>query len=293
MKFVRQAQVHPNMRILLACREFDLDNDYRLRRLTDSDGVAEAVVVERLPPETVHAVVSGLGLDANSLNFKQRDLLSVPLHLKLLSELVADEEIRALNFQTAQDLYRRFWEYKQRFIRERLGRSVRWTRVVYALCDYMHDSQTLNAPEVVVEEWNGDTDAMVSENVLVLENKRCSFFHEGFFDYAFARRFAGGSQTLLGLLLSGEQRLSRRAQVRQILLYLRDTEFDRYVADLEETLSSADVRFHIKQVIFALLADLSEPVKEEWDVLSNLAGRDFSNSETRQAWATVRRPSWC
>ena len=114
---------------------------------------------------------------------------------------------------------------------------------------------------------------------LSLENKRYSFFHEGFFDYAFARRFTGSSQTLLDLLLSGEQRLFRRAQVRQILLYLRDTEFDRYIGNLEETLSSADVRFHIKQVIFALLADLSEPVKEEWDVLSRFAGRDFSNSD--------------
>ena len=291
-EIVRQAQVHPNMRILLACRKFDLENDHRLRRLTDSDGVAETVVVERLEHETVREVVAKFGLDANLLNFKQLNLLSVPLHLKLLSELVADEEIRALNFETAQDLYRRFWEYKQRVIRERLGRSVQWTQVVYALCDYMHEQQTLNTPEVVVEEWTGDTDAMVSENVLVVENKRYSFFHEGFFDYAFARRFAGGSQSLLGLLLSDEQRLFRRAQVRQILLYLRDTEFDRYIANLKEVLSSSDVRFHIKQVIFALLADLSEPVKEEWYVLSGFAGRDFSDPVTRQAWMIVRRPPW-
>ena len=80
-EILRQAQAHPNVRILLACRKFDLDNDHRLRRLTESDGVAEAVVVERLPHETVHEVVSRFGLDANSLNFKQRDLLSVPLHL--------------------------------------------------------------------------------------------------------------------------------------------------------------------------------------------------------------------
>ena len=289
---LREAQAHPNVRLLLACRKFDLDNDHRLRRLTESDGVAEAVVVGRLPHETVHEVVSRLGLDANSLNFKQRDLLSVPLHLKLLSELVADVEIRRLNFETAQDLYERFWVYKQQVTRERIGRPVQWTQVVYGLCEHMHERQTLSAPEVVVEEWISDTSAMVSENVLVLENKRYSFFHEGFFDYAFARRFAGSSQTLLGLLLSDEQRLFRRAQVRQILLYLRDTEFDRYIANLKEVLSSFDVRFHIKQVIFALLADLSEPATAEWDIISRFAGRDFSDPLTRQAWATVRRPPW-
>ena len=291
-EILRQAQAHPNVRILLACRKFDLDNDHRLRRLTESDGVAEAVVVERLPHETVHEVVSRFGLDANSLTFKQRNLLSVPLHLKLLSELVADVEIRRLTFETAQDLYERFWVYKQQVIRERVGQPVQWTQVVYGLCDYMHEHQILNAPKVVVEEWSSDTSAMVSENVLVLQNKRYSFFHEGFFDYAFARRFAGSPQSLLHLLVSGEQRLFRRAQVRQILLYLRDTEFDRYIANLKEVLTSPDVRFHIKQVVLALLADLSEPVKREWDVVSCLAGRDFSGSVTRQTWMTVRRPAW-
>ena len=206
--------------------------------------------------------------------------------------MVADEEIRRLNFETAQDLYERFWEYKQQVIRDRLGQPVRWTQVVYGLCDYMHERQILSAPEVVVEEWSSDTSAMASENVLVLENKRYSFFHEGFFDYAFARRFAGSQQDLLDLLLSGEQRLFRRAQVRQILLYLRDTEFDRYIDDLKEVLSSPDVRFHIKQVVFALLVDLSEPVEREWDVVSRFAGRDFNDPVTRQAWMTLRRPAW-
>ena len=291
-EILRQARVHSNLRILLACRKFDLDNDHRLRGLTDSDGVADAVSVERLAHETVREVVSKFGLDANSLNVNQLKLLSVPLHLKLLSELAEDEEIRALNFKTAQDLYSRFWEYKQRVITERLGRQAQWTKIVYALCAHMHRQQTLSVPEVVVEEWAKDSVAMASENVLVVENRRYSFFHEGFFDYAFARRFAGGSQTLLELLLSGEQRLFRRAQVRQILLYLRDTEFDRYIANLGEVLSSPDVRFHIKQVICALLSDLSEPVKDEWDVLSRFAGRDFSDPVTRQAWDMVRRPPW-
>ena len=291
-EIVRQAQAHPNMRILLACRKFDLDNDRRLRKLAGSESVVETVDVGQLAHETVREVVSKFGLAANSLNSKQLDLLSVPLHLKLLSELAEVEKIRALNFEKAQDLYEHFWKHKEREVEKRLDRSVQWTQVVYALCDHMHEHQTLNAPKVAVEDWNRDAEAMESENVLVLENKRFSFFHEGFFDYAYARRFARGPQSLLDLLVSDEQHLFRRAQVRQILLYLRDTEFDRYIADLEEVLPSPGVRFHIKQVIFALLADLSKPKKEEWDALSRFAGRDFSDSLTRLAWMTVRRPPW-
>ena len=291
-EIVRQAQAHPQMRILLACRKFDLDHDPRLHQLTGSKGVAEIVTVGRLRHETVREVVSRFDLDANSLNSKQLDLLSLPLHLKLLSELVENEESRALNFERAQDLYEQFWNYKRRIVEKRLGRQVQWTKVVYALCDYMHEHQTLSAPEVAVEDCYRDAEAMVSENVLDLDSKRFSFFHEGFFDYAYARRFARDEQSLLHLLASGEQHLFRRAQVRQILLYLRDAESDRYLADLEETLSSPDVRFHIKQAIFVLLADLSKPTKEEWDVLSRFAGKDFSDPLTRLGWETVRRPPW-
>ena len=291
-EIIRQAQAHPNMRILLACRKFDLDNDHRLRRLTGSDCVVETVAVGRLTHKTVREVVSGLGLDASSLNSRQLDLLSIPLHLKLLSELVGDEEIRALNFEGAHDLYERFWQYKQEIIRYGRSHPVPWTHVIYALCDHMHKCQTLTTPEKVVEDWYSDVKAMASENVLVLESNQCSFFHEGFFDYAFARRFARGPQSLLELLVSDEQHLFRRAQVRQILLYLRNTDFGQYITDLEEVLSSPSVRFHIKQVIFALLADLSEPEKEEWAILSNFTGKDFRSPVTRLAWETIRRPPW-
>ena len=291
-EIVLQAQAHPQMSILLACRKFDLDHDPRLHQLTRSKGVAETLVVERLRHETVREVVSRFDLDSNSLNFKQLDLLSLPLHLKLLSELAENEETRALNFEKAQDLYEQFWNYKRRIIEKRLGRQVQWTKVVYALCDYMHEHQTLSAPEVAVEDWYRDAEAMVSENVLDLDNKRFSFFHEGFFDYAYARHYVKDPQSLLNLLVKGEQHLFRRAQVRQILLYLRDTDFNRYIADLKAVLSSPGVRFHLKQVVFALLADLSKPVEEEWNVLSNFAGRDFSEPLTRLAWETVRRPPW-
>jgi hypothetical protein len=47
------------------------------------------------------------------LNTKQLDLLSIPLHLRLLVEIAANSNIDALNFKTAKDLYDRFWDYKQ------------------------------------------------------------------------------------------------------------------------------------------------------------------------------------
>ena len=269
-EILQQAQAHPRMRLLLACRKFDVDNDARLRRLSGETGIVETVPVNRLSHTTVREVVADLGLDAGRLDSKQLDLLSIPLHLSLLAEIAASTSIDVLDFKTAKDLYDRFWDYKQEVIRARLGRSVQWTRVVDALCDYMSDRQILSVPANTVDDYDHDAQAMASEHVLIRDGQRYSFFHEGFFDYAFARRFAARGRELLPLLRSGEQHLFRRAQVRQILVHEREADFTRYLADLRSLLISPDIRFHLKQVVFGLLAQLSDPTEDEWHVLSSL-----------------------
>ncbi|WP_375495076.1 hypothetical protein [uncultured Nostoc sp.] len=289
-EIIKQAQAHSNIRVLLACRKFDLENDNRLKRLGGEKGIARLVTINRLAHSTVREVVGEkLGLDATRLGEKQLNLLSVPLHLGLLAEIAEDATINALNFQTAKELYDQFWKYKNNRLRERLGRSVQWTQVIDALCDYMssQQQQSLSAPERVVDEFEHDAKAMASEHLLILEGKRISFFHESFFDYAFARRFASRGHKLLPFLgRREEQHLFRRAQVRQILLHEREEDFNRYLDNLKELLTSPDIRFHIKQVVFALLATLNDPKEEEWNIIAALIG-NHNDPVTQQVWRTL------
>ena len=132
-EIIRQAMVHSNMRILLACRKFDLEYDQRLRRLIEQDRMARKVTLSRLAPAQVQQIVSALGLDAQQLTPKQLDLLSIPLHLRLLEEIAQDSSIRVLSFETAKDLFDRYWEVKPRKARERSNRDIQWTEVIDAL----------------------------------------------------------------------------------------------------------------------------------------------------------------
>ena len=283
---INQAQAHPRMRLLLACRKFDLDNDHRLRRLTGENGIAETVAISRLPYSTVQRVVTELGLEATRLNNKQLDLLSVPLHLSLLAEIAEDQNLDVLDFKTAKDLYDQFWNRKQLILRERRGHSIQWTYVIDALCDYMSNGQILSVPEEIVDDYADDARAMASEHVLIWDNKRLSFFHEGFFDYAFARRFAARGYKLTSILQSSEQHLFRRAQVRQILLHQREADFDCYLDNLKQLLTISNIRFHLKQVVFALLAALNEPTEEEWNIIVLLMG-ERTDVLTQQVWRTL------
>jgi hypothetical protein len=290
-EMVRQALALPEMRVVVACRRFDLQNDQRLRRLGGCEDAFETVDVGPLPENAVRQIVTAMGINAARLSAHQIRLLSVPAHLKLLAEATRENPDGTLSFQTANDLYALFWRQKQAVLSERLGRLVEWTAVVDALCEYMDEHQSLSAPEAVLDAHAQDTNAMISEHVLVHDGKRIAFFHEGFFDYAFARRFAARNDDLLRRLRSGEQHLFRRAQVRQVLLHEREADRAGYLRDLKALLTSADIRFHIKQVVFALLAQCADPTEEEWRILEGLLAQpDWPHR--REIWFAVRTLPW-
>lgn len=292
-EIIRQAMVHPNMRILLACRKFDLEYDQRLRRLTDQDKIARKVALSRLAPAQVQQIVSALGLDAQQLTPKQLDLLSIPLHLRLLEEIAQDSSTRVLSFETAKDLFDRYWEVKARKARERSNRGIQWTEVIDALAEYMSAHQILFAPISAVDKYQADVETMESEHVLVRDREWYSFFHESFFDYAFARRFVAQGRRLVDLLVSSEQYLFRRAQVRQILLHEREASRQRYLTDLKAVLMDPRIRFHVKPVVFALLAELRDPTEQEWRIIAQLI-KQTDDPQTRLIWHMFASSlPWC
>lgn len=288
-EIIKQATTFPQMHLVLVCRKFDIDNDYRLRRLVEERGIAETININRLSHDKVREVVTSLNLDASKLSVKQLDLLSVPLHLNLLSEIAA-AQVDALNFETAKDLYDKFWERKRALVRGRLGRDARWTSVIDTLCEYMSEEQVLSAPINILDEDDLDTDAkaMASEHVLTFDNGRYSFFHEGFFDYAFARRFAAHKRRLVPFLLEREQHLFRRAQVRQILLHEREQARSAYLEDLAALLNDDRIRFHLKSVVFALLGGVTELTTKEFDIVRPMLD-DLSHPLANETWELLHR----
>ncbi len=289
-EMVRQALTWPAMRLVIACRQFDFDNDHRLRRLGGRDQAFEHVEVGTLPDDTVRRTVQALAIDPKRLTDRQVRLLSVPAHLKLLCE-VAEEAGTSLTFQTANELYGLYWQRKDQCLRARSDRTVTWLPVIDSLCEYMSERQVLSAPATILDDASAIRDALLSEQVLVQDGARVSFFHEGFFDYAFARRFAATGGDLIGLLRRGEQHLFRRAQVRQILLHEREIEQSLYLNNLKTLLESADIRFHVKQVVFALLAQFTDPTEPEWRILEALL-EDPNYPHRDDIWFAIRTLPW-
>ncbi|MET9235676.1 caspase family protein [Streptomyces cellulosae] len=265
---VREAEAFPNMRIVLACRKFDVENDYRLRELVDEKKCAR-IEVRELTEEQVGSAIGVMGLNIDHLNERQRKLLRSPLNLLLLSKSYDGTE--ALSFHTNKQLFDGFWQRKLTECVQR-KESVQFNKVITALADEMSVRQQLSVPVTFfdAEDLILHARVLISEHVLVEDDQKIAFFHESFFDYAFARSWIVRHQSIVDFLLTGEQELFRRAQVRQILNHLREMDPGRFVSNVESLLTHPEVRFHIKDVVLSLLVELPDPTTEEWEMVDRI-----------------------
>ncbi len=277
----REVASYPNMRLLVACRTFDLDNDHRLRRLKEPKSTLH-VKIELLSETDIDRALEEAGYKSLALNTLQKQLLQVPLHLGLFISGIDNSRPDA-TFQDVGDLFDRYWRRKEKAVSERLGRTSDWSTVIDRMCSTMSANLTLYVPEFVLDDWSETVTAMLTEHVLIPDGKQVRFFHESFFDYSFARRFSASGKSVTDLLRGDEQHLFRRAQVRQILTFLRHHSRADYLPQLHATLCNDEVRFHIRRMTCAWLGTLQDPGRDEWSIVGPLLHHDLLGRHLRVA----------
>ncbi len=216
----------------------------------------------------------------------QRSLLTSPFNLVLVSA-IADEP-DALSFTSDNGLLASYWDRKRRDCAARRQPPPRFAAVIRALANEMSHRQQLTARISVLDadELATDAEVMASEHVVVKDGRRYAFFHESFFDYAFARLWLDLDQSLVEFQLADEQELFRQAQVKQILLHIRDDDPERFIREAEAVLAHREIRFHIKAVVLAVLRSLDDPISAEWQMIQRLwpwAGHWWTTSGQRSA----------
>lgn len=288
MDLIGEALSMDGMRVVLACRQFDIDNDHRIRALASRADVT-TVEVSLLAEEDVESAVVKMGLDPTHLSQSQRVLLQTPLHLVLLGTISSETD--ALTFQSRGSLFEAFWDRKRQTADARC-RGVRFSEVVKRIANAASERQVLSVPVEMLDDGDliKDANVLVSENVLARDSGRIAFFHEAFFDYAFARLWVSREESLVDFLIRDEQALFRRAQVRQILQHLYEREPDRFRAESEAVLTTDNIRFHIKETVLAVLASLVAPTSADAELILRIA-------ETRPRfeallWQQLQRPQW-
>ena len=268
-ELLKEVRAYPKMRILFACRDFDLNQDSRLRELVEDQDGAERIRIRKLDDDSIRNAITTAGIAPTLLSQKQMELLSIPLHLYLFIEAARSGP---LNFTAAGDLFDAFWDYKTGAVDGRAGQPGIFSHAIGTLCDALSQRQSLVAPRFVLDDYPAASAALASEAVVYVHNGNFRFFHESFFDYAFARTFLRENSDLVQWLASDEQHLFRRSQVRQVLAFLRDRETDRgrYLSTLGNLLEDTRIRFHVKKLVLDWLGALPDPTSDEWRVVEGL-----------------------
>jgi hypothetical protein len=244
-----------------------------------------------LDESVVRQVLDDAGFEA-SLPPTLMRLLAVPLHLAIFVELARAGAGGLAGVRSLTDLYNRYWDAKRQACRAAGGGRDDWLAVIERLAHRMSDRQEFAVPEALVDDLDQQVKVMASNGVLMVDQGRISFFHETFFDYCYARLFIHNGASLQELLTSTEQDLFRRAQVRQLLVYERATDRQRYHQDVGWLLSAAEVRLHLKALVIALLETVSDPTQEEWAILQPLAD-DAESPLQQRCWQALRgNPAW-
>ena len=263
---VRGMRARAVIHTVVVCRAFDWRHDHRLRRLVLSDSDAQVEVMEFEVGE-VKEILTGTGFDPARFREHQLALLRLPQNLSLFLDAGFDTS-RTPAFGTATQLLGRYWDEKRLAVTERAAPSPDpWKEVMETLCNEMTSAQQLSVPRETLDGFPlAYLNQLASEGVLTFDGHRYGFGHESFFDYCFARLFITRQESLVSFLKGSEQHLFRRAQVRQVLAYLRDADCARYAQELRGLLSDEGIRVHIKDLAFALLAEATEPTEEEWAI---------------------------
>lgn len=288
MDLIGEALSLDGMRVVLACRQFDIDNDHRIRDLASRPNIT-MVEVGLLAKEDVESVVTRMGLDPTHLSPSQSRLLRTPLNLMLLGTI--SREADALAFNSKGSLFEAFWEHKRRAARAR-RRDVRFNDVVSRIASTASDRQVLSVPVEMLDDGDliEDAEVLISESVLARDRGRIAFFHEEFFDYAFARMWVSREESLVDFLVRDEQALFRRAQVRQILQHLYERDPDRFRVESGALLTSDAIRFHIKETVLAVLANLVAPTSADAELMLRIAATHPRFEGL--LWQHVHRPQW-
>lgn len=289
-----------NLRVVLACRSFDLDNDPMFnswqRELEGHDATRAAQVeVGPLSLEQVESFLTAQGCDyLLDLSATQVELLRHPYTLFLWWNLVRTATGPPA-FVSKTDLlaaYRRQLDWELG-VRNQFDAQELLDRLVA----YLDRHGRLDAPRLALGGPETALAALQSLNVIRVPRPGIvTFTHQSLLDFLIAERVARealqGSLSVMAWIRLHEQSLFRREQLQQLLTLLREQDPAQYTEIIEEILKAEDIRFHLKHLALGMLRHGSRPSRHEAGLVERLLGAEFWRQHLLHGYFTFEGRGW-
>jgi hypothetical protein len=256
------------VRIVASCRTFDLNNDPRLSTIK----VDRKFQLRPLDETQVNKVLQAIGIDPARLLPAHRALLTVPLHLKVYEQVVADDTPKYApeSFHTLQELYEALWQKRIEAVPPDIPPPSERIAAIYRLVEAMQNSRQVTVPVAVLDELAEAANYLERIGFVRQEGVNRLFFHQTLFDYCYARRFVAQGGSLSQEILSGPQGLFERSQMVQVLAYLRDADEAAYRRELTALLFADNLRVHLRLLLIGWFGSLPDPTADELRIARRL-----------------------
>lgn len=279
----------PHVRIISACRTFDLNNHPRLASIK----VDQKFSLEPLNQAQITTLLTRLALGSSHFLPAHWALLKVPLHLSVYVKIMRDAQIQLPDqFRSLQDLYGELWNLHIQHAPPAIDASELAT-AIYLLVDTMQAAQQITVATSVLDWYPNALNYLLHTGLLHKTQTNLTFFHQTFFDYCYARRFVATNQSLAATILAGSQGLFERSQMVQVLAYLRGGNPIIYLRELKTLFEAKTLRAHLQQLLLQWFGNLSAPTSNElaivrrWSNDLNQLGQFFNYASQNLDWFNV------
>jgi len=256
------------VRVVASCRTFDLNNDPRLSTLK----VDRRFQLRPLDESQVEQVLAAIGIDPARLLPAHRELLSVPLHLRIYAQVVADSRLKEAleSFRTLQELYEALWQKRVEAMLPSAPSPSERIAAIYRLVEAMRTRRQLAVPVAVLDDYPEAANYLEQVGFIRREGSNWLFLHQTLFDYCYARRFVGQGRSLSQEILRGPQGLFERSQMVQVLAYLRGADETAYYRELTNLLFAEGLRVHLHLLLIAWFGSIPNPTAGELRIARRL-----------------------
>jgi hypothetical protein len=283
--------------LIVACRTFDLENDANIKRWKETiekraPGAVISVKIGDLSEADVKPVLQAVGVDYGTLPIRLQQLLLHPNTLDAWHRLVVRGSTRR-DFATQTQLLSALIDaLRAEAVRDHGSSDQEVYDTLDAARTHMERTGRLSVPTSVLDAHRGGLKACCGAGLMVQVGGTVSFPHQSYYDHLVAVAAlgaSGASSAQIVAWVKQDQSLERRDQLRQLLFLLHDEQPAVAASVSGSLLRDEKVRFHLKQLVLAVLRD-AEPISREDVALVSELVRDVAWREHiigRVLWRSV------
>lgn len=267
--------------VILSVRQVDLDNHPGLKSWLGGNPTIASIDIPSLTEQELEVSLKRFQENAfNQLSARQKTSLQSPHLLHMWMTISRDDP--DVRFQSGTSLIRCYWaDRKRRAIQ--LGANERdLTEFLDLIVTDMDRNNRIWSPSRLAERYTLPYDLLQSVGVLRESANKILFAHQSYLDYQVASRVLSElsrRHTLVEWLGKREnQHLLKREQLKLVLSQLAEEEPDKFADECDLLVQSPNVRFHLKHLVLAVIAqDVPTPrlstIVMKWLSVQDLADR--------------------